>query len=86
MGSETFEIVMVIGVAVFVIALIVALVSAATRIYRAHVDAPLATADLLARLQLLAVEQVENQRKLLARLDRLTAVVQRLADATEEGV
>ena len=82
MGSETANLLLVIGVVVG----LVALVSAAMRIYRAHVDAPLATADLLARLQLLAVEQVENQRKLLARLDRLTAVVQRLADATEEGV
>ena len=86
MEESTMEYVVVIGVAVFVIALIVALVSSAMRIYRAHVDAPLATADLLARLHLLAVEQVENQRKLIARLDRLTAVVQRLADATEEGV
>ena len=82
MGSEIANPLLVIGVVVG----LVALVSAAMRIYRAHVDAPLATADLLARLQLLAVEQVENQRKLLARLDRLTAVVQRLADATEEGV
>lgn len=79
MGSETL---FIVGVAVGV----VALVAVAMRIYRAHVDAPLATADLLARLQVLAVEQVENQRKLLARLDRLTAVVQRLADAAEEGV
>ena len=82
MGSETVNPLLVIGVVVG----LVALVCVAMRIYRAHVDAPLATADLLARLQLLAVEQVENQRKLLARLDRLTAVVQRLADATEEGV
>lgn len=82
MGSETASLLFVVGVVVGV----VALVCVAMRIYRAHVDAPLATADLLARLQVLAVEQVENQRKLIARLDRLTAVVRRLADATEEGV
>ena len=82
MVSETANPLLVVGVVVG----LVALVCVAMRIYRAHVDAPLATADLLARLQMLAVEQVENQRKLLARLDRRTSVVQRLADATEEGV
>lgn len=68
-----------IAVVVLVVAFVVALVAWAYRIYRARVDAPLATADLLARLHLLAVEQVENQRRLIQRLDRMAEALDALA-------
>lgn len=74
-----------IAVVVLVVAFVVALVAWAFRIYRARVDAPLATADLLARLHLLAVEQVENQRRLIQRLDRMAEALDLLAYGDDEA-
>lgn len=76
-----------IAVVVMLFAFVILIVSIVVLSYRARIRAPLKTAELLARLQVLAVEQVENQRKVIQRLDRMAEALDALAfDGGDEPI